>query len=31
LVRTQSGLLGWATLASIIGASDDLTLRNSAG
>lgn len=31
LVRTQSGLLGWATLASVIASSDALTLVNSAG
>ena len=31
LVRTQSGLLGWATLASIIASSDALTMVNSAG
>jgi hypothetical protein len=31
LVRTQSGLTGWATLASIISASDALRMRASAG
>lgn len=31
LVRLQSGLVGWATLASIIGSSDELTMINSAG
>lgn len=31
LVRTQSGLTGWATLASIIAASDELMMRKSAG
>lgn len=31
LVRTQSGLLGWATLSSIIASSDELMMRNSAG
>jgi hypothetical protein len=31
LVRTQSGLTGWATLASIVAASDELVMRASAG
>lgn len=31
LVRTQSGLTGWATLASMIAASDELMARNAAG
>lgn len=31
LVRTQSGLTGWATLAAIVAASDELVLRASAG
>lgn len=31
LVRTTSGLVGWATLEALIRSSDELTLRNSAG